>query len=98
MRKIRETLTLTIIAAFYLLCSLRYFPGRLAESLVSTLQELLIVAPFLVGGTLIAKGIIHRVSGGNPAWPQLLRIYLTLGLTVEFFLGIYHYLKINQGG
>ncbi len=98
MGKIRETLTLTIIAAFYLLCSLRYFPGRPAESLVSTLQELLIVAPFLVGGTLIAKGIIHRVGGENPAWPKLLRIYLTLGLTVEFFLGLRHYYSINLVG
>jgi len=98
MRKIREPLALAIITAFYLLCSLRYFPGRPAESLLATLTELLTVAPFLLGGCLIARATLHRLSGATPPWSQLLRIYLTLGLTVEFFLGIYHYLKINQVG
>lgn len=98
MRNIREPLTLAGITAFYLLCSLRYFPGRPGESVLATLTELLIVAPFLVGGTLIAKGFLPRVGGASPAWPQLLRIYLTMGLIVEFFLGLYHYLNINQVG
>ena len=96
MPKIREPLTLTIIAAFYLLCSLRYFPGRSVETLVATLQELLIVAPFLLGGCLIARATVHRFSGVALPWSKLLRIYLTLGLIVEFFLGLRHYLNINQ--
>ena len=98
MSKIREILILTLLVAVYLLCSARYFPGRPAESLLATLTELLTVAPFLLGGMLIARSLVHRFSGGQPSWPWLLRIYLTLGLTVEFFLGIYHYLKINQAG
>ncbi len=98
MGKIREPLTLAILTAFYLLCSLRYFPGRPTESLVATLQELLTVAPFLMGGTLIARATFHRLNGGQLPWSKLLRIYLTMGLTVEFFLGLYHYLNINQGG
>ena len=98
MGKIREPLTLTVITAFYLLCSLRYFPGRPAETLLATLTELLTVAPFLLGGCLIARVTVHRLSGVVLPWPKLLRIYLTLGLIVEFFLGIYHYLNINQAG
>jgi hypothetical protein len=98
MSKIRETLTLSALSGVYLICSTRYFPGRPAESLLATLTELLTVAPFLVGGTLIARSLFHRFSGEHPPWSKLLRIYLTLGLTVEFFLGIYHYLQINQGG
>lgn len=98
MAKIRETLTLTALVAVYLLCSTRYFPGRPAESWLATLTELLTVAPFLAGATLIARGLFHRFSGEQLPWTRLLRIYLTLGLTVEFFLGIYHYLKINQAG
>lgn len=98
MRKLRETLTLTALVGVYLICSTRYFPGRPAESLLATLTELLTVAPFLVGATLIARSLVHRFSGQQLPWPPLLRIYLTLGLTVEFFLGIYHYLQINQGG
>lgn len=98
MGKTREILSLTALVGVYLLCSLRYFPDRPAESLLATLQELLTVAPFLLGGTLIARALFHRFSGEQLPWSRLLRIYLTLGLTVEFFLGLYHYLKINQGG
>lgn len=98
MGKTREILSLAALVAVYLLCSLRYFPDRPAESLLATLQELLTVAPFLLGGTLIARALFHRFSGEHLPWSRLLRIYLTLGLTVEFFLGLYHYLKINQGG
>lgn len=97
MNKIRETITLTALFGVYLVCSTRYFPGRPAESLLATLTELLTVAPFLVGGSLIARSLFQRLSGEQPPKSWLLRIYLTLGLTVEFFLGIYHYLKINQG-
>ena len=96
MRKIREPLTLAILIAFYLLCSLRYFPDRPTESLLATLRELLTVAPFLLGGVLIARATFHRLSGAHLPWPQLLRIYLSLGLTVEFFIGLYHYLNVNQ--
>jgi hypothetical protein len=98
MGKIRETLSLTALVGVYLICSTRYYPGRPAESLLATLTELLTVAPFLLGGTLIANSLFHRFSGEQLPWSRLLRIYLTLGLTVEFFLGIYHYLKINQTG
>jgi len=95
MGKIREPLSLAIITAFYLLCSLRYFPGHPEESLVATLTELLTIAPFLLGGCLIARATVHRVSGAVLTWPKLLRIYLTLGLIVEFFLGLRNYYTIN---
>ena len=98
MAKTREILSLTVLTAVYLLCSTRYFPGRPADSVLATLTELLTVAPFLLGGTLIGRSLFHRLSGEQLPWSKLLRIYLTLGLTVEFFLGLYHYLKINQGG
>ena len=96
MGKFREPLILASLTAIYLLCSLRYFPDRGGETLLATLTEVLTVAPFLLGTTLIARNLCHRFGSANLPWSRLLRIYLTLGLIVEFFLGIYHYLQINQ--
>ena len=96
MGKTRENLTLLLLAIFYLLCSIRYFPDRPAETFLSSAQELLTMAPFLVGGTLIARSVFHRFTGEYLGWSRLIRIYLTLGLIGEFFLGLYHYLSLNQ--
>jgi hypothetical protein len=98
MGKTRENLTLLLLTLFYLLCSTRYFPNRPADTLLSTAQHLLTMAPFLVGGTLIARSVFHRFTGELLGWSRLMRIYLTLGLIAEFFLGLYHYLAINQPG
>jgi hypothetical protein len=96
MGKTRENLTLLLLALFYLLCSTRYFPGRPAESLLATARQVLTLAPFLVGGTLLARTLFHRLTGEYLGWSRLARIYLTLGLIGEFFLGLYHYLSLNQ--
>jgi len=96
MGKTRENLTLLLLALFYLLCSTRYFPGRPAESLLATARQVLTLAPFLVGGTLLARTLFHRFTGEYLGWSRLARIYLTLGLIGEFFLGLYHYLALNQ--
>ena len=96
MGKTRENLTLLLLSLFYLLCSTRYFPDHPAESLLATVRQLLTMAPFLVGGTLLARAIFHRFTGEYLGWSRLVRIYLTLGLVCEFFLGIYHYLAVNR--
>jgi hypothetical protein len=95
MGKTRENLTLLLLALFYLLFSTRYFPGRPADSLLATARQLLILAPFLIGATLLARVFFHRLTGEYLGWSRLARIYLTLGLIGEFFLGLYNYLALN---
>ncbi len=98
MRKYREYIPLVLLLAFYLLCSVRFYPDHPAATLMATGQQLLTLAPFLVGGTLIARSIFRHFTGELLDWTILLRIYLTLGIIVEFFLGLYHYLAINRPG
>jgi hypothetical protein len=98
MDKTRENTTLVLLLAFYLLCSVRYLPGHPAQSLLASVRQLLTLAPFLLGATLIARAFFHRCAGEYPGWSRLARIYLTLGVIGEFFLGLYNYLAINQPG
>lgn len=98
MAKTRENYTLALLLAFYLLCSSRYLPGRPVESLLASTRQLLILAPFLAGGTLLARAFFHRLTGEYLGWSRLARVYLTLGVIGEFLLGLYHYLALNQPG
>ena len=86
------------MTAVYLLCSLRYFPGQPAATMANTALHLLTVAPFLIGTILIGSSFYRKTTGENISWPRIVRIYLTLGIIVEFFLGLYNYLKINSAG
>jgi hypothetical protein len=98
MRKVGEKISLTIMTLVYLLCSLRYFPEQPATSLFNTFTHLLTVAPFLIGALLLFNSFYQRQAGERPTPAKMLRIALTLGITIEFFIGIFNYLKINQVG
>jgi hypothetical protein len=98
MKKLGEKISLVIMTAVYLLCSLRYFPGQPAATMTDTALHLLTVAPFLIGTILIGSSLYRKTTGENISWPKLARIYLTLGIIVEFFLGLYNYLSINTVG
>ena len=98
MEKIGEKISLVIMAAVYLLCSLRYFPGQPAATMTNTGLHLLTVAPFLIGAILIGTSFYRKTTGETISWPRIARIYLTLGIIVEFFLGLYNYLSINTVG
>ena len=96
--KIGEKISLVIMTAVYLLCSLRYFPSQLTTTMINTGLHLLTVAPFLIGAILIGSSFYRKTTGENINWPRIARIYLTLGIIVEFFLGLYNYLSINTVG
>jgi len=98
MKNFREKISLAILALVYLLCSLRYFPGRPTESLVETATQLLTVAPFLIGAVLLYNSFYRRHSGRRASLPTMLRLALSLGIIIEFFIGLYHYLEINRLG
>jgi len=85
-----------LLVLIYLVCSLRYFPGRAMKTLVATGTHLLTFAPFLIGGTIIVGRVFRAFAGINPPKMLLARIFLTLGLIAELFAGIYHYLKYSS--
>lgn len=87
---------LFVMTAVYLLCVVRYFPGRLHDSLLATGAHLLTAAPVTVGATILAVSVLQRMGEGRLPWDRVLRVYLTFGIIVEFFFGLYFYLAINQ--
>ncbi len=89
----REKVTLLLLTTFFLLCSFRYFPDQPARSFIETLIHMLTVAPFTVGATLIFVSAFHRMTGDRLPWDRIFRIFLTFGILVELFFGIY-YLKL----
>jgi hypothetical protein len=98
MEKIGEKISLVIMTTVYLLCSLRYFPDQPAATMTNTTLHLLTVAPFLIGTIMICSSLYRKTTGETISWPRMARIYLTLGIIVEFFLGLYNYLNINTAG
>lgn len=80
------------MALVYLMCSLRYFPGRPGDSLVATLTQLLTVAPFSVGATILVAALFRKLTGERLPWSSVVRIFLTIGIVIEFFYGLHDYL------
>jgi len=80
----------------YLLFVVRYFPGRMRDSLVATGMHLLVAAPVAIGGTILIVSVLQRLGDGRLPWDRIWRIFLTFGIIFEFFFGLYHYLAINQ--
>lgn len=96
MKKIREKISLTILTLIYLLLSFRYFPDQPAKSAVNTAEQLLIVAPFLIGAIFIFNSFFRKQTGENPAPEKMLRLALTLGIIIQFFIGISNYWTTGQ--
>ncbi len=96
-QKHKEIISLTILTVIYLVCIVRYFPGRPFDSLTKTMWHLLGVAPYSIGITVIIVSSLQKINGVRPAWNSIARIYLTLGLVIEFFCGLYNYLERAQG-
>jgi len=98
MKTHREKISLTILILVYLLCSLRYFPDQPAATMINTATHLLTVAPFLLGAILLFNSFFQKQTGERPPLAKMLRMGLTMGITIEFFIGIFNYLEINQLG
>jgi len=92
----KEIFYLVLLILIYLLCILRYFPGRPLDSLRATGFHLLDVLPYVVGLTIFIVSLLRKISKEKLPWTYIARIYLTLGLMVEFFYGLYNYLDMAQ--
>jgi hypothetical protein len=92
--KIREKISFTLLISFYLLVSLRYFPGQWVRTIQETLLHLLMIAPYTVGFTILIATVLRRLSDGHkPPWPVLIRIFITVSILLEFLLGINDYIS-----
>ena len=94
MAKYKDPFILAILFVVYLLCGIRYFPEQPQKTLYNTALHLLTIAPFIIGSLLIINSLIKRAAGEKLSVVKIARIYLAIGITIEFFLGIYNYLKI----
>ncbi len=92
----KEILYLILLSVIYLFCILRYFPDQPMNSLRATGVHLLNVSPYVIGLTIVITSMLNKISGERLAWDRVIRIYLTLGLIVEFFYGLYNYLDMAQ--
>ena len=86
-----------MLTAFYLLCSLRYYPGQAARTLLETALQILTIAPLPAGATMLLVGFLQKSAGERMPWDRVARIYLTLGVIIEFFFGLYDYLTVMSG-
>jgi len=93
MSKKKEILVTLLPGCVYLLLSYRYLPDRLGASLYHTAVHLLTVTPFVAGMTIFFVAIVNRMSGERLSWNAVARIYLTFGIVLEFFYGLYDYLS-----
>lgn len=91
MKNVKKSVYLGLLISIYMLVSVRYYQGNLSKTVVETAIHLLTVAPFFIGGTLLLVAILRKLTGERPSWEAIIRIYLTIGIIVEFFLGLHHY-------
>lgn len=96
--KFKERLSLVVLIAVYLLFHYRYAPGRIVESLVASMVQLLTTAPVAVGLTILVVSFLQRMHGERLPWDRIVRIYLTFGIILGFLYGLNEYwLKGSQG-
>jgi hypothetical protein len=81
------------LGGIYLLFAVRYFPGRPLDTLITTLEHLLVSLSFSFGCTLLIISIVAKATGSRPSGFFIVRLFLTIGIIVEFFFGLYHYLS-----
>ncbi|MDA8164041.1 MAG: hypothetical protein M0017_03270 [Desulfobacteraceae bacterium] len=94
MKNLRGKLSLLLLAAVYVLVSLRLFPGNWGRTLRETGWHLLTIAPYTVGSTIILAAVLRRLGEGRKVSRLLLfRIFVTVSIVLEFFLGIYDYVS-----
>lgn len=91
----KEKISLIALLAFYLLVTVRYFPGRPLDTLTATMLHWLESVPYLIGLTILTVSLLRKVVGTTLPADRIARIYLTFGLIGEVFYGIYHY--VNKG-
>ena len=93
---VKNTGSAVALGVIYLLCALRYYPGRPMDTLVATAEHLLASVPFSLGFTIVVVSVLAKVSRQKPRRFFVVRLFLTFGIIAEFFFGLYNYLSSNQ--
>lgn len=62
------------------------------DSFVETILHVGAIAPFTIGSTLVTVSILKKMSGNSVSIRNSVRIFLTVSICIEFFVGLYHYL------
>ena len=91
MGTIKKNISLGLVICVYLLFNLRYSPASLFVTVKSTLVQLLMTAPFVVGLTILVVSFMQRSSGERLPWDRIARIYCTLGIIIGFFYALNEY-------
>lgn len=94
-KKLKESISLGIISLVYLICSIRYYPGNIPKTLLESIMQILAVAPLTIGGTFVIVSLLQRSMGAKIPWDRILRIFLTIGIIVEFIYGIYNHVVVT---
>ena len=91
MHAIKKNISLVAVIIVYLLFNFRYSPGSFAYSIKSTLIQLLLTSPFVVGLTILVVSFMQRSTGERLPWDRIVRIYCTLGIIIGFFYALNEY-------
>ena len=91
MSAIKKNISLAAVIVVYLLFNFRYSPESLADSIKSTLVQLLLTSPFVVGLTILIVSFMQRSTGEKIPWDRIVRIYCTLGIIIGFFYALNEY-------
>jgi hypothetical protein len=91
MHAIKKNISLGAVIIFYLLFNFRYSPESVVYSVKSTLVQILLTSPFVVGLTILVVSFMQRSSGERLPWDRIIRIYCTLGIIIGFFYALNEY-------
>jgi len=91
MSVIKKNISLGLVVWAYLLFNLRYTPESLVTTFRSTLIQILMTAPFVVGLTILVVSFMQRSTGERLPWDRIARIYCTLGIIIGFFYALNEY-------
>ncbi|MDX2433810.1 MAG: hypothetical protein QNK14_04280 [Desulfobacterales bacterium] len=91
MHAIKKNISLVAVIITYLLFNFRYSPESFTYSIKSTLIQILITSPFVIGLTILVVSFMQRSSGERLPWDRIIRIYCTLGIIIGFFYALSEY-------
>ena len=91
MHVIKKNISLVAVIIFYLLFNFRYSPESFVYSIKSTLVQILVTSPFVVGLTILVVSFMQRSTGQRLPWDRVVRIYCTLGIIIGFFYALNEY-------
>ena len=91
MNTIKKNISLVAVVLVYLFFNFRYSPESFVHSSQSTLIQLLLTAPFVVGLTILIVSFMQRSTGERLPWDRIVRIYCTLGIIIGFFYALNEY-------